>query len=454
MKRRTQVAISSVLALGGVYLLADAFDLTPGVLTTRPHSVEVAAYPTIDTTGVARPTLPSLNPQAPVPDANAVQAAVTQFVGDSRLSGSASVEVVDTATGNVLASADAATGRVPASNMKVVTAAAALEALGPGTTLPTTAKLSGSSLYIVGGGDTLLAAGVGDENAVKGRAGLGDLAAAVATKLAEQGVTSVSVFVDSSLFGDPLYHPDVTGGDTGYVMQMRPIAVMQSRNASNQYTADPDVQAGQVFADALAGAGIAATFEGRSAAPADAADVASVESASLRELVDFMLTESDNTTAEVLGHLVAVKAGRPGTFEGAAGAVTEVMTKAGYDMSGVVISDNSGLAISNRLTTGLLVNIFDKLYACEGCELDSIASGLPVMGLNGTLSSRENGTGLSGRIHAKTGTLVTANALSGYLLTEKGRLLTFSILVDGIAEGSTASTRPIMDELLTTISGL
>ena len=76
------------------------------------------------------------------------------------------------------------------------------------------------------------------------------------------------------------------------------------------------------------------------------------------------------------------------------------------------------------------------------------------MGLNGTLSDRSIGTVIAGKVHAKTGTLVTANALSGYLLTANGRLLTFSILVDGIEEGTTGLVRPVMDELLTTVAGL
>ncbi len=44
----------------------------------------------------------------------------------------------------------------------------------------------------------------------------------------------------------------------------------------------------------------------------------SVQSATIAELLDYTLTVSDNTEAEVLARLGAVAAGRPGSFAGAA----------------------------------------------------------------------------------------------------------------------------------------
>ena len=454
MKRRTQVAISAILALGGIYLLADAFDLTPGILTTRPIVATAEAYPTVQARSETQAILPEFDSDAQIPDAAAVQSAIEAFQADDQVTGGSSIEFVDTATGDVLGSSNADVARTPASNTKLATAVVALEKLGPATTFPTTTTLSGSTLYLVGGGDTLLASGAGDETAIKGRAGIGDLAEATAAKLSEQGVSEVSVAVDSSLFSGSLYSSEVTGVDTGYIMEMRPLAIMQSRNANNQYTSNPDLQAGQALVDALVDLGISATLDGRATSPSDASELASVQSASVRELVDFMLTDSDNTTADVLGHLASIATGGEGTFESAGAQTVVSLADLGYDVAGVSLVDNSGLSISNKLTTTILVQVFDNLYTCDGCNLEAIASGVPVMGLNGTLSDRSIGTVIAGKVHAKTGTLVTANALSGYLLTANGRLLTFSILVDGIEEGTTGLVRPVMDELLTTVAGL
>ena len=120
----------------------------------------------------------------------------------------------------------------------------------------------------------------------------------------------------------------------------------------------------------------------------------------------------------------------------------------------MVISDNSGLSILNRLTTTIQLEILGDVYTCEECPLEAIASGMPVAGLNGTLTSRMADIDLGGRVRAKTGTLLSANSLSGYLMTDGGRVLTFSVLVDNIQEGTTGEIRIVIDDFLGTLSAL
>ena len=454
VNRKTQVAVTALLALGGTYLLADAFDLTPGLITTRPLEEKPAAYPSISPITVSAPQLPSLNDETPVPTPEAVNAAVDSFLADPRLTGQASVEVVDAATGQVLAGANTEVARVPASNQKLITATVALETLGPDATLETTVVLSDNTLYLVGGGDAMLSEGTGDSSAIVGHAGLAELADQAAAELKDAGTTNVDLVVDSSLFTGPLYHPEVEGPDTIYIMQMRPIAVDLSRDDSGAFTADPDLRALDDFAARLKERGITANVKGRSEAPETAKVMGSVESASVRELVDYMLTESDNTTADVLGHLVAIAEGEPADFEGASRATKTVLDGLGYTTDALVISDNSGLSILNRLTTTIQLEILGDVYTCEECPLEAIASGMPVAGLNGTLTSRMADIDLGGRVRAKTGTLLSANSLSGYLMTDGGRVLTFSVLVDNIQEGTTGEIRIVIDDFLGTLSAL
>ncbi|MFT3943694.1 MAG: D-alanyl-D-alanine carboxypeptidase/D-alanyl-D-alanine-endopeptidase [Ancrocorticia sp.] len=454
MNRKTQVAVTALLALGGTYLLADAFDLTPGLLTTRPVEQKAAAYPAFVSQNVTfvQPSEPSA--EAPIPHATDVQGLIASFIADPGMSGEASVEVVDAATGEILGSLNPTTPRIPASNQKMLTATAALSTFGPDATLPTTTVLADKTLYLVGGGDAMLAAGAGNPDAIVGHAGLGDLAEATAAKLKDEGLTSVSLAVDSSLFTGPLYHPEVEGPDTVYVMQMRPIAVNLSRDANDAFTVDPDLQALDTFAAALKQRGITANVVGRAEAPASATDIAEVRGPSVRDLVDYMLTESCNTTADILGHLIGIAQGEPGDFDGGARATKQVLTDLGYDTSRLTVSDNSGLSFLNRLDNPILIDILDDVYSCDQCALQSIASGLPVSGLNGTLAYRMNDDGVAGRIRAKTGTLIEANSLSGYVMTEKGRVLTFSILVDHIETGATTNMRSVIDNFLVSLSKL
>lgn len=453
VNRKTQVAVIAVLALGGSYVLADAFDLTPGLITTRPVADSAQEYPSIEPIGASDPTSPVFDEEVAVPSTQAVSAAITGFVDDSRLKGDPSVRVTDTQTGEELGALNETEARLPASNQKLLTSVVALEELGPDTTIKTTASFADGTLYLVGGGDVMLAAGEGDPAAVNGHAGLGDLADQVAEQLTEQGETSIKLSVDSSLFSGTDYHPDVEGSDTAYVMPMSPIAVDFGRNDSGQYGTDPGGDAVSVFADALSERGIKADVIDPATAPDNATTIGTVESASVRVWVDLMLTDSNNSLAEVLGHLVGVSQGEEGTFEGAAQATTDILTSLDYPMEGVKVADNSGLSVSNRVTTELQTTILTNVYTCEGCNLEALASGLPVAGLNGTLGDRLTGD-LGGRIRGKTGTLITAASLSGYLYTDSGRLLTFSVLVDNIEEGNAPGTRQVIDDFLGTLAAL
>ena len=55
---------------------------------------------------------------------------------------------------------------------------------------------------------------------------------------------------------------------------------------------------------------------------------------------------------------------------------------------------------------------------------------LPVAGTDGTLSRRMAGTPAAGRARAKTGSLSNVRALSGYVTTEDGERLAFSIIAN------------------------
>lgn len=454
MKKMTRTAIAAAMLLSGGYVVADAYDLTPGFLTVRDREPDPQPYPTVSRAITGPPRLPAWNAKAPQPDSATVGKAVTSFASDPRITGHVSVKVVDAATGKTIAEHEPDAARTPASNMKIVTAAVALRVLGPATTLPTTARLQGGTMYLVGGGDTLLAAGAGTPSAVKGRAGLDDLAEQAAAKARAAGVTNVQLAVDSTLFQGPVRQPEVSGANTGFIMEMRPLAVMQSRNQAGAYTPNPDLSAGQAFAAALSKRGIAVTAVNRasSPAPASAKEIGKVQSAPVRDLVDFALTESDNTTADALGHLVAAKSGEKPTFDGAGRATVAELKRMGLDTKGVVVADNSGLSASNRLNAALLTEILKQAGSCDKCRLAALASGLPVGALTGTLDDRLNGTVAAGRVRAKTGTLADATSLSGYVQTSKGRLLVFSILVGDLKEGTLAQGKAAVDSFAASLA--
>jgi serine-type D-Ala-D-Ala carboxypeptidase/endopeptidase (penicillin-binding protein 4) len=94
--------------------------------------------------------------------------------------------------------------------------------------------------------------------------------------------------------------------------------------------------------------------------------------------------------------------------------------------------DGSGLSRYNLFTPKSFVYLLNKMKNEFG--LDRMKNILPTGG-EGTLSSYFKKD--AGFIYAKTGTLSNNCALSGYLITNKGRLLIFSVLANNYITGAT-----------------
>jgi len=116
-----------------------------------------------------------------------------------------SIHIVEADSGNVVYSHNAKELMIPASNMKIIVAAAALKYLGPYYEYKTKVGLCGDTLVVIGGGDPLL----GDEetDAKYGREE-GWIFKDIAAVLGRNGIETIEdIIVDSSIFDDQRVHP-------------------------------------------------------------------------------------------------------------------------------------------------------------------------------------------------------------------------------------------------------
>lgn len=260
----------------------------------------------------------------------------------------------------------------------------------------------------------------------------------------------LTLYVDSSRYRGYVFNPTVMSEDnTRYVMPLRPVAIDRGKQTTEKYSLfydDPDVSAAQELAAQLQSRGVNIGVAGRAQTPESAAEIARVHSAPIRELVDLMMTDSDNTIAEVLGHEVAIKQNKPATFVGAGQAVKDNLSAQGFSIAGVVIDDNSGLSDLNRIPAQLLADILQRSWDCDACELASLGSALPLASLEGTLHNRFFDSPARGAIRAKTGTLSTTTALAGYVTTKAGRPLIFVALVSNHKESDNLNVRAAIDD--------
>ena len=172
---RSGAAVAAVVALFGGYLVADAYDMVPGMLTTAAPWPEPSPFPTAPE-AVDGPApvalLEDLPDDAPVPDSVEMQRLVSDLAKDKRLGSRVGVVVADGATGQVLGSSSPDKLMTPASTQKLFTGVAALSSSLADSTLDTRAVLvDDNTVVLVGGGDMMLSAGHGDPDAVNGRAG-------------------------------------------------------------------------------------------------------------------------------------------------------------------------------------------------------------------------------------------------------------------------------------------
>jgi D-alanyl-D-alanine carboxypeptidase/D-alanyl-D-alanine-endopeptidase (penicillin-binding protein 4) len=168
---------------------------------------------------------------------------------------------------------------------------------------------------------------------------------------------------------------------------------------------------------------------GAAAPGAERRMIARHESQPLSSLAAYFAKESQNFYGEMflktLGRVVAAG----GTAEAGRTVVTDTLASWGIPADAIVIDDGSGLSRYSYVTAGAIVMILKRMWQDERFR-GPFAAALSVAGHDGTLESRMKGTALDARLEAKTGTLSNVRALSGYLETQSGERLVFSMIAN------------------------
>ena len=213
----------------------------------------------------------------------------------------------------------------------------------------------------------------------------------------------------------------------------------------------PEWYALTLFRQAVESRGIQCEGMVTDTVPTKAVPVSSVVHG-LDTVMTYMNKVSDNLSAENLLRTAAVvRFGAPGTAANGMECVMQFLTSMGIDTTRVVSADGSGVSRYNLVSPSLLVHLLIAM-AHDEQRLPFWYSTLPVAGVDGTLSERMKGTAAEGNVHAKTGTLDGVTTLSGYAHSRGGRLLAFSIMIQGFA-GNTRAYRKIQDKICVFLCG-
>lgn len=329
------------------------------------------------------------------------------YMAHSALRGaSVSCLVQDLSDGHDLYSLRADKPRIPASNVKLLVSATAVELFGPGFTYATTVWSEGDpeegavrgDLYLFGYADPIATEGVYAE---------------LVSQLKAKGVRTV----EGDLVGTaPVL---VADGDTG-------------------------LHAARRLNEALGAAGIRVRGTVRCASVASApVRLARHTTLSLQEYLREINKESRNALAErLLASLLAC-------FHSPAAPdprfVLSYWAQQGQPVEGLRLVDGSGYSRDNRLSAGLLVAALRRC-AADPQAYTTLSASLPVAGEDGTLAERMRGTVADGRVRAKTGTLPRVSCLSGYVEGHGKPRLAFSILMNDFS-CAVGTARRLQDEM-------
>lgn len=389
----------------------------------------------------------------------------------------------------------------PASNMKVLTAAAVVTGLGPDFHFATTFALQGGRLRVVASGDPNWIQDTLHDSA--------HVFAAVARALAQLGVASIGgIDLDAGNFTGPsrpstwpqdqlqTYYCAPTGP---FVLEQGTFALrVEARGAAAQATViapfvdvpvrgaielvdrgksavygaidqgdgvkvsgrfprrgnpvtirtavgEPAWWYEQALRKALADAGV------RVGAPAAMADqVVHVHKSDLRLAILRMLEDSSNFDAEQCLRVLGSRTRGDGSLAGGVAALhAEVAKLVGVvPADGCAFVDGSGLSKTNRLSAGLLAAVLVKCNATGAGSL--LRACLPVAGQTGTLQERFRGSDLVGRVRAKTGWIRGASALSGMVERRDGSVRFFAILMnyDPRKDGLNRDLKQLQEEIV------
>lgn len=407
------------------------------------------------------PVLGRLDPTVARPTAHGVTARLASATGPVTSGAHLVGEVADADTGAVLWARGADVPEPPASTTKLLTAAAALDALGPNFRLQTTTRLVARTVYLVGGGDPTV---VRSDNGTAGQgypapASLATLARRTAKALGT--VRNVRLRLDASAWSGPSmargWKPSyVTEGD---ITPPSALELNEGRiDPSDEFASrspTPAAQAGDVFVDLLRADGVHVIGKvALATAGAGSSPLASIESPPLSAMVENMLTVSDDDVAEALGRAVARHDHVAATFTGAGQAVIARVASLGVPTTGVSLQDTSGLSHLDRITPAALIGVLRAAISSRHPQLRAVVQGLPIASLTGTLATRyttKPAVKAAGVLRAKTGTLSGVNTLAGLVTDRSGRLLVFAFMASGAA--SPGLTVPALDNLASRLAG-
>ena len=187
-------------------------------------------------------------------------------------------------------------------------------------------------------------------------------------------------------------------------------------------------------------------------APAEARVLQTRWGRPLAELLRGALKRSDNVQLRLvylrLGQQAAADTALP-TRERAAQAVQRWLSEHGIAAPELVPDNGAGLSRGERMSAETLAAVIRQ--AAQGRHAPDWLAGLPLAGVDGTLSRRFQGSPAQGRARLKTGTLRNVTSLAGLVQDRRGRPWVLVLMLND--ESALWVGRPALDRIVDWLAG-
>ena len=380
---------------------------------------------------------------------------IAELALDDRLVG-LHAQVMNPATNEVLFDVQGDVPAQTASVMKLLTATAALQVLGPNFRVQTKvyADLDNPGhIVIVGAGDpTLSRVRAGVQSVYKDAPKLADLAVQINDWARSTPITNITL--DSTYFEAEYWDTDNPDSERtiGYQSIVTALQVDGDRANPTAQTSprslDPVNAAGVALKKAIGPLAASATLT-QGQAGENLLEIASVRSQPISKWIEHMLRVSDNTEAEFLARLVTKQLGYDGSRDWVEDSLKEALTRAGLDTQDLQLRDGSGSNEWNRVPATFINALLKKVLNEDG-DLGIMKRALPIAAETGSLANRFKGDNIdaAGKIFAKTGWTKSEYSLAGIIKAKDGTDLVFSIAAIGNVN---ATAKDAIDNLATGI---
>ncbi len=148
-----------------------------------------------------------------------------------------------------------------------------------------------------------------------------------------------------------------------------------------------------------------------------------------KDIINNLNKKSDNLSAEMTLRALALKHNKKARAKYGIEMIDSLIEKTGLNYKNYKIVDGSGVSHYNLVTTELLVEVLKYLYEKSKKNYKILYNSLPIAGIDGTLEKRMKRGAAYKNVRAKTGTLSGVSTLSGYLLSKNKHRIAFSIFI-------------------------